>query len=138
MAGGILLRTLIWQAVFFSAVSLAWNAILSFLANRPSFDSNTIESAVESAGVSSAAQAAMTRDPAADPTADRVSMGVHAGGVGGGRWVSRPRYSPSGRALPDHQPPMGILDNDPDAPPPKPPALSDQRIIGFLLGPGLM
>ena len=45
---------------------------------------------------------------------------------GGGRLIE----------LPDHLPPMGILDNDPNPPPKMPP--SAQSIIGFLLGPGLM
>ena len=68
------------QAVFFSAVSLGWNAILSFLSNRPASCPSCTER---------------------------------------------------------HLPPMGIVDND-GLPPIKNPALSNQRIIGFILGPGLM
>ena len=41
----------------------------------------------------------------------------------------------SGRYLPSYQPPMGILDNDP-RPPRRGP--TDQSVLGFLLGPGLM
>lgn len=82
-----------------AAVSLGWNAILSFLTNRPS------------------------REPVGAPAeAEQRKRGLVR--------------TPSGRWLPTHQPPMGIIDNDPEPAPPKP-ALSDQRMIGFLLGPGL-
>ncbi len=93
------------QAITFSAISLAWNAILSFLSNRPT---------------------AVDADATAETPegAERMRR----------RGLVRTR---SGRWLPAHQPPMGILDNDPEPAPPKP-ALSDQRLLGFLLGPGLM
>jgi len=91
------------QAIFFSAISLAWNAILSFLANQEI-----------------AAEAPLRVEAAPEQDASGVV-----------------RRTSSGRPyLPDYQPPMGILDNDPNPPPRRGP--TDQSVIGFLLGPGLM
>ena len=88
------------QAMCFSAVSLVWNALLSFLANRHLL--------------------------AQPPTDAELKATVYSG------MLVRTK---SGRYLPTHQPPMGILDNDPTLPKSSP---TDQTVLGFLLGPGLM
>jgi hypothetical protein len=96
------------QAIFFSGVSLVWNAVLSFLSNQiPSRTSAEVEEPPSSS-----------------------SQPVPESGE------KRLRRSPSGRFLPSHQPPMGILDNDPQELRNRGP--TDQSVIGFLLGPGLM
>ena len=101
------------QAIFFSAVSLAWNAILSFISNQ-----TTQSSTGDLEQRSDHTNAARLPPARAETPAARL------------------RWTPSGRYLPDHQPPMGILDSDPHGSPPRGP--TDQSIIGFLLGPGLM
>jgi hypothetical protein len=113
------------QAIFFSGISLCWNAILSFLANRS-------EHVME---VGSVQQDGL---PAADlpdsGVASEASGGEHLPAAApGGRLVR----TASGRWLPAHQPPMAILDNDPNRAPLRD-AFSDQSVLGFLLGPGLM
>lgn len=94
------------QAIFFSAVSLGWNAILSFLSNQ------TLEQA-PAAPVESAKAGVTTKSSR-----------------------QRLRQTPSGRYLPDHQPPMSIIDND--GQPPRRQGPTDQSVVGYLLGPGLM
>ena len=157
------------QAIFFSGVSLAWNAILSFL----TYGGGVVAAVLEDQTASLPSAAAQATHPTADdsnplasPDArETVAVGGprttwealdrrgEAAAREGARRAVRPASAadecdatqppprmvrtPSGRWLPAHQPPMAILDNDAN-PPPKREALSDQRIIGFLLGPGLM
>ena len=88
------------------SAALAWNAILSFLSNRNESVAVETKEAHESVGVA--------------PDRKRLTRTLTA----------------AERLLPTYQPPMGILDNDPQQPRPRPP--TDQTIIGYLLGPGLM
>ena len=112
------------QAIFFSGVSLCWNAILSFLTNRGDIV------AVQQEILPAADLPALDHGSVASATSDGRPP---AAAAGGGRLVR----TPSGRWLPAHQPPMAILDNDPNRAPLRD-AFSDQSVLGFLLGPGLM